>query len=527
VGINVLFVYPNTYGMNMLPPAIALFSALLKQCGHKVEVFDATYYQTDYGIDSDGTKMEFLNVAPYDMDGRGINLRNTNWRVDLKNQINTFQPDLIAISSTEDMWELGMHILEEIRDYKTRNNIPVIAGGVFPTFAPDLALRYPLVDMVCVGEGENALIDLCQRIEAGNSWETVTNLWVKKTDGAILKNSVSNPVDINELPVIDIKLFEDARLYRPMAGKVYRMLPIETMRGCPYTCRFCNSPSQMSFYKAETGGGYFRKKDLDLVYKELTYFKDELNLEYAYFWADTFLAMNQRELEEFCEMYSDINLPFWIQTRPETISHDNIKRLSEVGLHRISFGMEHGNEDFRARVLDRRWKNADIIEALKIPHQYGVQFSVNNITGFPDETRKLAMDTVEINRQIDSDNANIYTFVPFHGTPLRKVCESKGLIEHETITKCLTDKPVFEMEQYPVEEIMGLRKCFILYTSFPKSRWKDIERAEPDTPEGNQIFKELKQEYMEKYFKGPQGNKNTEIPQLADLEYGMENSSLS
>jgi radical SAM superfamily enzyme YgiQ (UPF0313 family) len=381
--------------------------------------------------------------------------------------------------------------------------------------------------MVCVGEGENALIDLCQRIEAGTSWENVTNLWIKKTDGLILKNSVSNPVDINELPIIDIKLFEDARLYRPMAGQVYRMLPIETMRGCPYTCRFCNSPSQMSFYKAETGGGYFRKKSLDLVYKELKYFKDELDLEYAYFWADTFLAMNQRELEEFCEMYSDINLPFWMQTRPETISHDNIKRLSEVGLHRISFGMEHGNEDFRARVLDRRWKNADIIEALKIPHQYGVQFSVNNITGFPDETRKLAMDTVEINRQIDSDNANIYTFVPFHGTPLRKVCESKGLIKHETITKCLTDKPVFEMEQYPVEEIMGLRKCFILYTSFPKSRWKDIERAEPDTPEGNRIYKELKQEYMEKYFKGPQGNKNTEIPQLADLEYGMENSSLS
>jgi anaerobic magnesium-protoporphyrin IX monomethyl ester cyclase len=527
MGINVLFVYPNTYGMNMLPPAIALFSALLKQCGHKVEVFDATYYQTDYGIDSDGTKMEFLNVAPYDMDGRGINLRNTNWRVDLKNQINTFQPDLIAISSTEDMWELGMHILEEIRDYKARNNIPVIAGGVFPTFAPDLALRYPLVDMVCVGEGENALIDLCQRIEAGNSWETVTNLWVKKTDGAILKNSVSNPVDINELPVIDIKLFEDARLYRPMAGKVYRMLPIETMRGCPYTCRFCNSPSQMSFYKAETGGGYFRKKSLDLVYKELKYFKDELDLEYAYFWADTFLAMNQRELEEFCEMYSDINLPFWIQTCPETISHDNIKRLSEVGLHRISFGMEHGNEDFRARVLDRRWKNADIIEALKIPHQYGVQFSVNNITGFPDETRKLAMDTVEINREIDADNANIYTFVPFHGTPLRKVCESKGLIKHETITKCLTDKPVFEMAQYPVEEIMGLRKCFILYVSFPKNRWKDIERAELDTPEGNRIFIELKQEYMEKYFKGPKDSKDTEIPQVADLEYGMENSSLS
>jgi anaerobic magnesium-protoporphyrin IX monomethyl ester cyclase len=527
VGINVLFVYPNTYGMNMLPPAIALFSALLKQRGHNIDVFDATYYQTDYGIDSDGTKMDMLNVVPYDMDGRGINLRTTNWREDLKQQMLDFKPDLIAISSTEDMWELGMHILDEVRDQKIKNNIPVIAGGVFPTFAPDLVLKNSLVDMVCVGEGENSLIDLCHRIESGSSWDNVTNLWVKKFDGSIIKNSITNPVDINQLPMIDVNIFEDARLYRPMAGQIYRMLPIETMRGCPYTCRFCNSPSQMSFYKNETSGGYFRKKSVDLIYNELKHFKDKLNLEYAYFWADTFLAMNQRELEEFCEMYSEINLPFWMQTRPETISHDNIKRLSDVGLHRISFGLEHGNEEFRARMLDRRWKNADIIEALKIPHQYGVQFSVNNITGFPDETRELAMDTVEINRLIKPDNANIYSFVPFHGTPLRQVCEEKGLIDHETITKCLTDKPVFEMKQYPIEEIMGLRKCFVLYVSFPKNRWKDIRRAEPDTPEGNRIFKELKQEYMDKYFQAPADYKGADIPQIADLEYGMENSLLS
>ena len=30
-GIKVLFFYPNTFGMNMLPPAIAMFSAILKK----------------------------------------------------------------------------------------------------------------------------------------------------------------------------------------------------------------------------------------------------------------------------------------------------------------------------------------------------------------------------------------------------------------------------------------------------------------------------------------------------------------
>ncbi|MDV7340815.1 radical SAM protein [Terasakiella sp. A23] len=510
--------------MNMLPPAIALFSSLLKREGHNIEVFDATYYQTDYGIDSDGTKMDFLNVVPYDMDGRGINLRTTDWRQDLAEQVKRFQPNLIAISSTEDMWELGMHILEEVKEYKLKNQTPVIAGGVFPTFAPDIAISWPLVDMVCVGEGEHALIDLCEKLEKGHNYNDVTNLWVKQPSGSIKKNSVTKAVDINELPMIDVGTFEDARLYRPMSGRVYRMLPIETIRGCPYKCSFCNSPSQMSFYKEETNSRFLRKKKMDLVYKELRYFKDELNLEYAYFWADTFLAMNSRELDEFCEMYSDIKLPFWMQTRPETINHDNIRKLSEVGLHRISFGLEHGNEKFRSEMLDRQWKNEDIIKALRIPHQYGVQFSVNNITGFPKETREIAMDTVELNREIMADNANIYSFVPFHGTPLRKICEDLGLIKHETITKCLTDAPVFEMEQYSIDEIMGLRKCFILYTTFPKSRWKDIERAEPDTPEGNRIFAELKEEYMDRYFKAPTDNPNAEIAQVADLEYGVQQS---
>jgi len=521
MSINVLFIYPNTFGMNMLPSAIALFSALLKRAGHKIEVFDATYYHTDYGIDSDGTKMEFLNVVPYDMDGRGIRSRTSDWRDDLRKQVDRFQPDLIAVSSTEDMWNLGMHILGEIEDYKLRNKIPVIAGGVFPTFAPKLSLNFPLVDMICVGEGEIALLDLCERIDKGSEWDDIPNLWIKLRDGSIKQNPINKPVDINQLPIIDVSIFEEERLYRPMSGRIYRMLPIETIRGCPNSCTYCNSPTQMRLYRKANGSNFLRKKRIDLVYKELKHFKENLNLEYAYFWADTFLCFTNHELDEFCEMYSDIRLPFWMQTRPETINHKNIKKLSDVGLHRISFGIEHGNEKFRASVLKRRWKNDDIIEALKIPHQHDVQFSVNNITGFPTETREIAMDTVELNRQIEADNANIYSFVPFHGTPLREICEKMGLLSPDTITRCLTDRPVFDMRQYSVDEIMGLRKCFILYINFPKNRWDEIRLAEPDTPEADAIFQELKHEYMENYFRYPKDNPKAEMPNVADLEYGV------
>ena len=40
--MNVLFLYPNLQGMNMLPPAIGLFVSLLRMNGHKVDLFDST-----------------------------------------------------------------------------------------------------------------------------------------------------------------------------------------------------------------------------------------------------------------------------------------------------------------------------------------------------------------------------------------------------------------------------------------------------------------------------------------------------
>ena len=74
--------------------------------------------------------------------------------------------------------------------------------------------------------------------------------------------------------------------------------------------------------------------DSQFVAKKLKeFFKEEYAMEYIYFWADTFLAWNPKEFDEFCEMYKDINLSFWIQTRPETVTYEkvnaNLKSQSE------------------------------------------------------------------------------------------------------------------------------------------------------------------------------------------------------
>ena len=79
--------------MNMLPPAIAMFSAILKREGHQVQIFDTTYYSLDYGIDSDGSKMERLNVVPFKMEDKGIRLKTSDWKIDLRKQVDDFKPN--------------------------------------------------------------------------------------------------------------------------------------------------------------------------------------------------------------------------------------------------------------------------------------------------------------------------------------------------------------------------------------------------------------------------------------------------
>jgi len=494
--MKILLIYPNIRGMNMLPPAIALFSAILKQEGHEVSLFDATDYPNpeDTNFNSDKVKEKNLNARPFDDTMLKISFKEEDVCKAFIRHVEDFSPDLMAMSCVEDTFLVGISLLKEVARFK----IPTVVGGVFSTFAPEFILSYPEVDMVCVGEGEHVIAELCERIEKGKPYDDIAGLWVRKKD-RIIRNPVGLPIDMNENPIVDLSIFPEGRLYRPMQGKAWRMFPLETHRGCPYQCSFCNSPSQSNKYKAETGARFLRKKRIEKIRDEIIIFRDQYKAEGLYFWADSFLTFSDREFDEFVEMYSEFKIPFWCQTRPETVTYNRVKKLADVGLFRMAFGIEHGNYEFRKRVLRRDFSNEKIIESLRMVNDVGVMFSVNNILGFPYETRELTFDTIELNRHINADSINAYSFCPFHGTPLRSLCEREGFVERGVIVRSLTRSTILKMPQYSPEEIEGLRRCFVLYVKMPKDVWPEIEKAEKLTPGGDVIHEKLLQECAEKY----------------------------
>ena len=218
------------------------------------------------------------------------------------------------------------------------------------------------------------------------------------------------------------------------------------------------------------------------------------------FWADTFLAMSDYQFDEFIEMYSDIKLPFWIQNRTETVTEEKFQKLLDVGLMRVDFGLEHGNEEFRNKMLFRRVSNETIVKKLDIVSNLGVSFCTNNIIGFPLETRELAFDTIELNRRIRSDGCSVTTFVPFHGTPLRTMAESLGYISPGEIAQSIFNPTMLRMPHWSPEQISGLDRCFVLYVTLPKSMWSEIKKAEELTPKGDKIWYKLRKYALENEF---------------------------
>ena len=494
-GLKVLFLFPSQRKMSLVPPSIGLFSQLLKDQGATCELFDTSMYKIS-GKDADLVRERNLTVHPVNEKFKAPYKRGDVFD-DLNKKIVEFSPDLLAVTSTDCTFELALDLLKSIKNH----NVLTILGGVFATFAPEFALSFSEIDIVCVGEGEGPLIELCHRLKNNESYDDIKNLWIKKYDGSIIKNPLRPVLDINNLPPLDLSIFEEERLYRMMGGNMYRMLPVETHRGCPYTCTYCGSPTQNKMYWDQTKSRFYRSKSISRVKDIVYYYTKEWKAEYFFFWADTFLAYNDDEVDEFCEMYENIKIPFYVQGRPETINDHKIKRLKEVGLDRVGVGIEHGNEEFRRKVLSRAYTNKQAIDSMNILRENGISFSLNNIIGLPDETYDLAMETVELNRKIKGfSDASCSIFQPYYGSYLRDYSIKKGYMRSDVIASHNQDVSILDMPHFPKEKILGLQRTFSMYIRFPRDRWDDIKLAEKFTVEGNKMWDSLRSELIEDYF---------------------------
>lgn len=513
---RILQLYPNVQMSSLMPQSIGIFSALFKNGGYTTDIFDCTYYQNIHFNDDDSisdVEIQKTNdvlvqnraVPNFDADELlrkgGAPKKGSSIKSDFIKKVDEFKPDLILVSVVESTYFLAIDLLRSIpeknRNYKT------LLGGVFPTYAADKVIKNEFVDYVCRGEGEEAVMELCNRLISGERIDNVMNFHIK-AEGQIYKNKIRPGMDLNTVPIPDWDLFDPGSLYRPMSGGVYRTVGVETQRGCPYTCTFCNSPGNNVIYKEETSRIFHRKKSIKRMKEEFDFLIKKYDPELIYFISDTFLAMSHKEFDEFKEMYSDYKIPFWMNTRAETITEHRAKGLEEMNMLRCDIGIEHGNADYRKNYLRRNVSDDVQIKAFEMLADKKYTATANCIIGMPDETRELVFDTIRFCRKLPKSMpaAGAFIFAPYHGTPLRDLSIKKGYISDEEIVTlgiAGSDKSMLNMPQFSSSAIGGLSKTFSYYCKFPESRWDEIKIAEQFTPEGVEMHKKLGEEFDKKY----------------------------
>jgi anaerobic magnesium-protoporphyrin IX monomethyl ester cyclase len=390
--LKVFLVYPR-YIADEQPLGLLYVAGMLNKSGHRTDLFHLSHWTLEkrYGV-------------------------HFRYRKELLRRIRSFKPDVIGFSVCTTEYPLSLGLARLI---KKHFDIPIVFGGFHPTVNPEETLREECVDVVCRGEGEEAMLELVTRIESGKDFTDVKNMWVKK-DGNIYANTVRPLVqDLDSLPY-------PARELIPARYLVGKTASFIAGRGCPYACTYCTNSYMRNLYG---GQRYVRFRKSEAIISEIKHVVAQFKIRRIIFADDTF-TLNRDRTMKFLTMYErEIGLPFQCNSRVDTADREVLQALKNANCDLICFGIESGNAFIRKNVLRRVMTNGQIARTFALAHSVGLRTSSFNMVGIPYETESNIWDTIKVNRQVQPDHTHCTILMPYKGTEINKLCNDNGWLK--------------------------------------------------------------------------------------------------
>jgi radical SAM superfamily enzyme YgiQ (UPF0313 family) len=344
-------------------------SSFLKTRGHAVQVITLSIIPDTYR-----NRNGFLYAKNYEYSNRII-----NQTIEVASQ-----SDLIGISFMTQYFNCAVQLTQAI---KKRLSIPIIWGGVHPTVRPKECLEY--ADIICIGEGEEALAELAERMERNQDYSDIANLCLVRNNETILNPLRPLVQDLDALPWLDygpenhfvrdlqtdnLVPFDEEYFMRFMATVSYdRNIPLKsfmyfTTRGCPYNCSYCVN----DFYRKMYGAcGFVRKLSVERVVEELENITmNHPCIEEIEFCDDNFALRPVSEIEHFAGLYKKrIGLPFQLLISPQNITEEKIVPLLDAGLVFVETGIQSVAEGTK-ELYHRSLEEEKILTAARILNKY-------------------------------------------------------------------------------------------------------------------------------------------------------------
>lgn len=377
--------------------AIEFLSSFLKKQGHEVDiVFDPTIFATE--------AIRSAKLA-----------KKLDIKKELIQQIIDKKPDFVGFSVFTLNYQRILEIAKSLK--KRKPSIPTIFGGIHTTSVPDIVIKEKCVDMICIGEGEQALDEL---LKNPNSTE-IKNIWFKKNN-KVIKNPCRPLIDdLDSLPFPDKDLFY--KIYPGFFEDYYTI----SSRGCPFACTYCGNNVLQDVYRGL--GKPIRRRSPENIVNELVLAKEKYHPKKITFVDDVFVQ-DIEWLKEFSRLYKKkVNIPYAMLTHPSFLSLDIAKLLKKSGCYFLLFGIQSASEKTRREILNRFESNDQIAKAAQNCHKAGLKFSIDHIFNIPSEGIPQYKEAVNFYHSLKPTIINAYWLQYFPKTEIVNIAVKHRLLK--------------------------------------------------------------------------------------------------
>jgi radical SAM superfamily enzyme YgiQ (UPF0313 family) len=336
-------------------------------------------------------------------------------------KVKDYAPHIVAFSYTTGMQELIMGYSQMV---KSAVDTMVVHGGPHPTFVPDEINRGP-VDAICRGEGEVALVELANRMQAGEDYYDTRNFWFRKPDGTLVKNGQRPIMTEEEYEAVGPPhrelVYDAAPLYANAHRKVF-----VTMRGCPMDCTFCFHHAWRKKVYGLSKVEYTRRRSVSALIAEVQAVREKHDLRMAHMVDDIFNLRNEW-LEEFSDRWpKEVGLPFDCILMANMTTEKHTQQLKKAGCIYTRIAFEAANDFMRNQVYKKNTSKQQLLNASKWLKASGIRLGSLNMVGGPGATIEDEIETLDLNIQAKVDHPLVSLLQPYPMTDINEMTENMG-----------------------------------------------------------------------------------------------------
>ena len=354
------------------------------------------------------------------------------------------KPKIVGVTSYTFNFSAAEKIVEEIK--KIEPKTVTVMGGVHASALPEEILRSnSALDFIVVGEGEVTFLELCSKILNGETVEDVKGL-VQRKDGKVVVNSPRELINnLDDLPSPNREM---------LPFEKYPVASVQTSRGCPYNCIFCNINR---FY-----GKRIRLRDPKKVAEECSVLVEKYKRDKIFFFGDAF-TFRTDWVEEFCNEILRRHLKFiWgCETRVDNVNLPMLKKMRKAGCCEIQYGIDYGDEKV-LRNLGKDFSITTISDSVEWTKKAGLTVDAFFIFNVPGEDESAMENTFKLIQKVPVDAVEVNLLTPYPGTALWANPESFSMkIIDRSFDYYTTKKYVMENVNFPKSKFVPAFKTLL------------------------------------------------------------------